>query len=46
MEGRGTLTIRVRNEVVGEEYVQSHAFARTGEFVHLSVSDTGPGMSS
>jgi len=46
MEGRGTLLIRVRNEVVGEAYVQSNAFARTGEFVHLSVSDTGPGMPS
>lgn len=45
MEGRGTLLIRVRNEVVGEAYIQSNAFARTGEFVHLSVSDTGPGMS-
>ena len=46
MEGRGTLTIRARNEVVGEEYLQAHPFARTGEFVHLSVTDTGPGMSS
>jgi len=46
MKGKGTLTIRTRNEVVGEEYVQTHPFARTGEFVHLSVTDTGPGMSS
>jgi PAS domain S-box-containing protein len=46
MKGQGTLTIRARNEVVGEEYVQAHPFARTGEFVHLSVTDTGPGMSS
>jgi CheY-like chemotaxis protein len=46
MKGKGTLTIRARNEVVGEEYVQTHPFARTGEFVHLSVTDTGPGMSS
>jgi PAS domain S-box-containing protein len=46
MKGQGTLTIRARNEVVGEEYLQTHPFARTGEFVHLSVTDTGPGMSS
>jgi two-component system, cell cycle sensor histidine kinase and response regulator CckA len=46
MKGKGTLTIRARNEVVGEEYLQTHPFARTGEFVHLSVTDTGPGMSS
>jgi PAS domain S-box-containing protein len=45
MKGQGTLTIRARNEVVGEEYLQTHPFARTGEFVHLSVTDTGPGMS-
>ena len=44
MEGRGTLTIGVRNEVVGEEYLRAHPFARTGEFVHLSVTDTGPGI--
>ncbi|MCX6084141.1 MAG: PAS domain S-box protein [Caldiserica bacterium] len=46
MKGKGTLTVRVRNEVVGEEYLQAHPFARAGEFVHLSVTDTGPGMSS
>ncbi|HWQ21910.1 MAG TPA: PAS domain S-box protein [Clostridia bacterium] len=46
MSGKGTLTIRAMNEVVGDEYVGRHPFARTGEFVHLSVADTGPGMSS
>jgi two-component system cell cycle sensor histidine kinase/response regulator CckA len=45
MRGKGTLTIRTRNEVVEEEYVARHPSARTGEFVHLSVTDTGPGMS-
>src|SRR5664280_880079 len=45
MKGKGTLTIRARNETVGEEYLQTHPSARTGEFVHLSVSDTGSGMS-
>ncbi|MBA4365432.1 MAG: hypothetical protein C0398_05425, partial [Coprothermobacter sp.] len=44
MNGKGTLTIRARNEVVGEEYLQTHPFVRTGEFVHLSVTDTGPGI--
>jgi PAS domain S-box-containing protein len=44
MDGKGTLTIRARNEVVGEEYLQTHPFARTGEFVHLSIRDTGPGI--
>ena len=46
MKGKGTLTIRARNEVVEQEYVQDHLLARAGEFVHLSVTDTGPGMSS
>jgi len=44
MEGKGMLTIRARNEVVGEEYLQTHPFARKGEFVHLSIRDTGPGI--
>jgi two-component system cell cycle sensor histidine kinase/response regulator CckA len=44
MNGRGTLTIRATNEVVGEEYVQNHSHARIGEFVHLSITDTGPGI--
>ncbi|MCX6097602.1 MAG: PAS domain S-box protein, partial [Caldiserica bacterium] len=46
MMGKGTLTIRTRNEAVEEDYVRNHPFARTGEFVHLSVTDTGSGMSS
>jgi PAS domain S-box-containing protein len=44
MQGKGTLTIRTRNEVLGPEYVQDHPLARIGEFVHLSISDTGPGI--
>ncbi|HEX7608905.1 MAG TPA: PAS domain S-box protein [Candidatus Cryosericum sp.] len=46
MDGKGTLTIRASNEVVEEEYVQTYPYARTGEFVHLSVTDTGSGMST
>jgi PAS domain S-box-containing protein len=44
MEGRGTLTVGTRNMVVDAAYVQAHPFARTGEFVVLSVADTGPGI--
>ena len=45
MEGRGTLIVGTRNTVVDAAYVQAHPFARTGEFVVLSVADTGPGIS-
>jgi len=44
MQGNGALIIRLRNEEVGEAYVLDHSFARMGEFVRLSVADTGPGM--
>jgi PAS domain S-box-containing protein len=46
MEGKGTLRIQTRNATVGTTYVNEHPYARTGEFVHLSVTDTGCGMSS
>ncbi len=44
MAQKGTLTIRVRNEQIDGEYVRTTSFARSGEFVHLSVTDTGPGI--
>jgi len=44
MQGQGTLTVGTRNTVVDAAYVQAHPFARTGEFVVLSVADTGPGI--
>jgi PAS domain S-box-containing protein len=44
MQGKGMLTIRLRNVQVGEDYVRTHPFARTGDFVHLSVADTGAGI--
>jgi PAS domain S-box-containing protein len=44
MHGKGTLTIRLRNVQVDEEYVRTHPLTRTGDFVHLSVADTGPGI--
>ena len=45
MQGQGALTVGTRNTVVDAAYVQAHPFARTGEFVVLSVADTGPGIS-
>jgi len=44
MKGKGTLTIRTRNVTVDTAYVHEHSYGRTGEFVRLSVSDTGPGI--
>jgi CheY-like chemotaxis protein len=44
MQGKGTLTIRLSDEEVDEQYVHTHVLARIGEFVHLSVTDTGPGI--
>jgi PAS domain S-box-containing protein len=44
MKGKGTLTFSVRNEVVDEVYVRQYPYAQTGEYVHLSVNDTGPGI--
>ena len=44
MEGSGTITVSLRNEVTTEKYVKEHPFARVGEFVHLTVADTGPGI--
>jgi PAS domain S-box-containing protein len=44
MNGKGRLTFVTRNQVVDEYYLRQHPFARTGEFVLLSVSDTGPGI--
>jgi len=44
MKGKGALTIRTRNVTVDTAYVHEHSYARTGEFVRLSVSDTGPGI--
>jgi two-component system cell cycle sensor histidine kinase/response regulator CckA len=44
MGSRGTLTVGTRNTVVDAAYVRAHQFARQGEFVVLSVADTGPGI--
>jgi PAS domain S-box-containing protein len=44
MNGKGTVTVRMRNADVGEAYVEKHPLARTGEFVCLTVADDGPGI--
>jgi PAS domain S-box-containing protein len=42
----GTLTLETRNVTLDEEYARMVLEARPGRYVHLSVSDTGCGMSS
>ena len=44
MHGKGRLKVSTCNTVVDDQYVQRHPFARPGEFVHLTVSDDGPGI--
>ncbi|MHB8071203.1 MAG: ATP-binding protein [Candidatus Cryosericum sp.] len=44
MHGEGTLTFLLRNEAVESNYVNQHRFAHVGEYVHLCVHDTGPGI--
>jgi len=41
----GRIKIETRNCLIDEVFCQSHPFATTGEFVQLSVSDNGKGMS-
>ncbi|HNR51939.1 MAG TPA: cache domain-containing protein [Deltaproteobacteria bacterium] len=40
----GKIFIRTRNVTIDESYTKAHSYAKTGEFVCLSVSDTGTGM--
>jgi PAS domain S-box-containing protein len=40
----GRITVAVQNRVLTQEYVQLHLEARPGEFVVLSVQDTGEGI--
>jgi PAS domain S-box-containing protein len=44
MPDRGTLTIETANVTVDEEYARKHIGTEPGEYVLLSVSDTGCGM--
>lgn len=40
----GTLTIQTENVALDEEYCRLHVEARPGEYVLLSITDTGQGM--
>jgi PAS domain S-box-containing protein len=42
--GIGTLTIAVSNRIIDGEYCATHATVAPGEYVRLTVSDTGSGM--
>jgi two-component system, cell cycle sensor histidine kinase and response regulator CckA len=44
MPNGGRLTIATSNVTLDENYAQAHTGAMTGDFVMLSVSDTGTGM--
>ena len=45
MPDGGTLTIKTENKKIDDIYLESHPECKAGEFVMLSVSDTGTGMS-
>jgi two-component system, cell cycle sensor histidine kinase and response regulator CckA len=40
----GRLIIETQNMIIGDEYCRHHAYARPGNYVLLSVSDSGIGM--
>ncbi|HEX5876636.1 MAG TPA: PAS domain S-box protein [Pyrinomonadaceae bacterium] len=42
----GSISIRAENVLVDENYARMHLEAKPGRFVMISVSDTGPGMST
>ena len=44
MPDGGRLVIETENVTLGDDYLDSHAGARAGEYVLLSFSDTGRGM--
>jgi PAS domain S-box-containing protein len=44
MSDVGTITVRTRNVVVDDAYIATAPFARTGDFIVISVADTGPGI--
>jgi two-component system cell cycle sensor histidine kinase/response regulator CckA len=44
MANGGTLTIQTTNATLDDEYAASHVGVLTGEYVRLSIADTGHGM--
>ncbi|KQS63829.1 two-component system sensor histidine kinase/response regulator [Rhizobium sp. Leaf371] len=44
MEGNGKLTIEVGNAYLDDDYARNHAEVEAGQYVVLSVSDTGSGI--
>ena len=44
MSREGRLTIQVQPVLAEEAFLAARAWAKSGEYVHLSVSDTGKGM--
>ena len=44
MPDKGTLSVRTNNITLDEDYCSTHSEAKPGEYVLLSVSDTGHGM--
>jgi PAS domain S-box-containing protein len=45
MRSGGRITIETANVILDEEYIRTHAGARSGPHVMLAVSDTGEGIS-
>ncbi len=44
MHNGGDITITTCNGEIGENYLKDHSNARPGDFVTISVSDSGPGI--
>jgi two-component system cell cycle sensor histidine kinase/response regulator CckA len=42
----GTLSIETKNINIGPDFVENHGFGKPGQYVLISVSDTGLGMDS
>jgi len=45
MPNGGTVTIQTQNVTLDQQYARKHAYTRAGDYVMLSVSDSGTGIS-